>query len=209
MFTTIDFMVKLMQYWPKPVSLISKNAVLEPLSISHLSDLKQAVKDGLLFNHWYSNIPEPRNMENEIKRRLALQEANSMLPFAVLTKRNDKAVGMTTYMNVDKANKRVEIGSTWYAKSVQRTSLNTECKLILLEHAFEVLNCICVEFRTHFMNHQSRKGIERLGAKLDGILRSNAIQKNGTIRDTAVYTIIQSEWSTVKANLEYQLTRER
>ena len=132
-----------------------------------------------------------------------------MLPFAVLTKRNDKAVGMTTYMNVDKANKRVEIGSTWYAKSVQRTSLNTECKLILLEHAFEVLNCICVEFRTHFMNHQSRKGIERLGAKLDGILRSNAIQKNGTIRDTAVYTIIQSEWSTVKANLEYQLTRER
>tara|TARA_B100001996_G_scaffold356041_1_gene319100 strand:+ start:36 stop:665 length:630 start_codon:yes stop_codon:yes gene_type:complete len=209
MFTTIDFMVKLMQYWPKPVSLISKNVVLEPLSINHLNDLKQAVKDGFLFNHWYSNIPEPRNMENEIKRRLALQEANSMLPFAVLTKRNDKAVGMTTYMNVDKGNKRVEIGSTWYAKSVQRTSLNTECKLILLEHAFEVLNCICVEFRTHFMNHQSRKGIERLGAKLDGILRSNAIQKNGTIRDTAVYTIIQSEWSTVKANLEYQLTRER
>ena len=209
MFTTIDFMVKLMQYWPKPVSLISKNVVLKPLSLNHLNDLKQAVKDGSLFNHWYSNIPEPRNMENEIKRRLALQEANSMLPFAVLTKRNDKAVGMTTYMNVDKGNKRVEIGSTWYAKSVQRTSLNTECKLILLEHAFEVLNCICVEFRTHFMNHQSRKGIERLGAKLDGILRSNAIQKNGTIRDTAVYTIIQSEWSTVKANLEYQLTRER
>ena len=209
MFITIDFMVKLMQYWPKPVSLISKNVVLKPLSLNHLNDLKQAVKDGSLFNHWYGNIPEPRNMENEIKRRLALQEANSMLPFAVLTKRNDKAVGMTTYMNVDKGNKRVEIGSTWYAKSVQRTSLNTECKLILLEHAFEVLNCICVEFRTHFMNHQSRKGIERLGAKLDGILRSNAIQKNGTIRDTAVYTIIQSEWSTVKANLEYQLTRER
>ena len=209
MFTTIGFMVKLMQYWPKPVTLISENVVLEPLSASHLRDLQQAVKDGLLFNHWYSNIPEPRDMENEIKRRLSIQEANSMLPFAVLTKRNSRAVGMTTYMNVDKGNKRVEIGSTWYAKSVQRTSLNTECKLILLEHAFEVLNCICVEFRTHFMNHQSRKGIERLGAKLDGILRSNAIQKNGTIRDTAVYTIIQSEWSTVKANLEYQLTKAR
>ena len=132
-----------------------------------------------------------------------------MTPFAVITKRDNKAVGMTTYMNVDRENKRVEIGSTWYAKSVQRTSLNTECKLILLEHAFEELKCICVEFRTHFMNHQSRRGIERLGAKLDGILRSNAIQKNGTIRDTAVYTIIQSEWSSVKANLQYQLTRTR
>jgi len=202
-------MVELMYYWPKPVTLFSESVKLEPLSVNHLRDLHQAVKDGLLFNHWYSNIPEPKDMEKEIKRRLALQESNSMLPFAVITKRNDRAVGMTTYMNVDKDNKRVEIGSTWYAKSVQRTSLNTECKLILLEHAFEKLNCICVEFRTHIMNHQSRRGIERLGAKLDGILRSNAIQKNGTIRDTAVYTIIQSEWSTVKANLEYQLTRVR
>ena len=202
-------MVELMYYWPKPVTLISESVKLEPLSVNHLRDLHQAVMDGLLFNHWYSNIPEPKDMEKEIKRRLALQKANSMLPFAVIIKRDDRAVGMTTYMNVDKDNKRVEIGSTWYAKSVQRTSLNTECKLILLEHAFEKLNCICVEFRTHFMNHQSRRGIERLGAKLDGILRSNAIQKNGTIRDTAVYTIIQSEWSTVKANLEYQLTRAR
>ena len=202
-------MVIIMDYWPKPVILISKNIQLEPLSTAHLEDLKQAVKDGFLFNHWYTSIPEPRGMENEIKRRLALQEANSMLPFAVITKKDGKAVGMTTYMNVDKVNKRVEIGSTWYAKSVQRTSLNTECKLALLIHAFEKLNCICVEFRTHFLNHQSRRGIERLGAKLDGILRSNAIQKNGTIRDTAVYTIIKSEWSTVKANLEYQLTRKR
>ncbi len=198
-----------MHYWPKPVTLISENVKLEPLSVKHLSDLKQAVTDGLLFNHWYTSIPESKDMENEIKRRLGLQAANSMLPFAVITKMDGRAVGMTTYMNVDKDNKRVEIGSTWYAKSVQRTSLNTECKLVLLEHAFEKLNCICVEFRTHFMNHQSRRGIERLGAKLDGILRSNAIQKNGTIRDTAVYTIIQSEWSSVKANLQYQLTRTR
>ena len=202
-------MVRSMHYWPKPVTLISENVKLEPLSVKHLSDLKQAVTDGLLFNHWYTSIPESKDMENEIKRRLGLQAANSMLPFAVITKMDGRAVGMTTYMNVDKDNKRVEIGSTWYAKSVQRTSLNTECKLVLLEHAFEKLNCICVEFRTHFMNHQSRRGIERLGAKLDGILRSNAIQKNGTIRDTAVYTIIQSEWSSVKANLQYQLTRTR
>ena len=195
--------------WPKPVTLHSKTVQLEPLSIDHVSDLINAVKDGNLYNHWYTNIPQPKNMKMEIERRLKLQDMGTMLPFAVISLKTEKAVGMTTYMNVDKENKRVEIGSTWYAKSVQRTSLNTECKLVLLEHAFEKLNCICVEFRTHFMNHQSRRGIERLGAKLDGILRSNAIQKNGTIRDTAVYTIISSEWSSVKANLEYQLVKNR
>ena len=195
--------------WPKPVTLHSKTVQLEPLSIDHVSDLINAVKDGNLYNHWYTSIPQPKNMKMEIERRLKLQDMGTMLPFAVISLKTEKAVGMTTYMNVDKENKRVEIGSTWYAKSVQRTSLNTECKLVLLEHAFEKLNCICVEFRTHFMNHQSRRGIERLGAKLDGILRSNAIQKNGTIRDTAVYTIISSEWSSVKANLEYQLVKNR
>ena len=195
--------------WPKPVTLHSKTVQLEPLSIDHISDLINAVKDGNLYNHWYTSIPQPKNMKMEIERRLKLQDMGTMLPFAVISLKTEKAVGMTTYMNVDKENKRVEIGSTWYAKSVQRTSLNTECKLVLLEHAFEKLNCICVEFRTHFMNHQSRRGIERLGAKLDGILRSNAIQKNGTIRDTAFYTIINSEWSSVKANLEYQLVKNR
>lgn len=195
--------------WPKPITLNSRTVRLEPLSIDHVSDLIGAVKDGKLYNHWYTSIPKPKNMKAEIERRLKLQDMGSMLPFAVISLIEEKAVGMTTYMNVDKENKRVEIGSTWYAKSVQRTSLNTECKLMLLEHAFENLACICVEFRTHFMNHQSRRGIERLGAKLDGILRSNAIQKNGTIRDTAVYTIISSEWSSVKANLEYQLVKSR
>ena len=195
--------------WPKPITLNSRTVRLEPLSIDHVSDLIGAVKDGKLYNHWYTSIPKPKNMKAEIDRRLKLQDMGSMLPFAVISLIEEKAVGMTTYMNVDKENKRVEIGSTWYAKSVQRTSLNTECKLMLLEHAFENLACICVEFRTHFMNHQSRRGIERLGAKLDGILRSNAIQKNGTIRDTAVYTIISSEWSSVKTNLEYQLVKNR
>ena len=195
--------------WPKPVTLYSKTVQLEPLSIDHVTELIDAVQDGKLYNHWYTSIPQPKNMKTEIERRLKLQDMGTMLPFAVISLKTEKAVGMTTYMNVDKENKRVEIGSTWYAKSVQRTSLNTECKLVLLEHAFEKLNCICVEFRTHFMNHQSRRGIERLGAKLDGILRSNAIQKNGTIRDTAVYTIISSEWSSVKANLEYQLVKNR
>ena len=195
--------------WPKPVTLSLNNVRLEPLSLDHLDGLKIAVQDGKLYDHWYTSIPEPKNMNLEIDRRLDLQQKNSMVPFAVISLRDKIAVGMTTYMNVDKENKSVEIGSTWYAKSVQRTSLNTECKLLLLEHAFEKLGCICVEFRTHFMNHQSRRGIERLGAKLDGILRSNAIQQNGTIRDTAVYSIIKDEWSSVKANLKYQLVKER
>ena len=109
--------------WPKPVTLHSKTVQLEPLSIDHVSDLINAVKDGKLYNHWYTSIPQPKNMKMEIERRLKLQDMGTMLPFAVISLKTEKAVGMTTYMNVDKENKRVEIGSTWYAKSVQRTSL--------------------------------------------------------------------------------------
>ena len=143
----------------------------------------------------------------EIDRRLGLQAAGSMLPFTVFDV-DGKIAGMSTYMNVDTPNRRVEIGSTWYAKRVQRTALNTQCKLLLLAHAFEKLDCIAVEFRTHFFNHQSRRGIERLGAKLDGILRSHQIAPNGTLRDTVVYSIIASEWPTVKAHLTYQLNEK-
>jgi RimJ/RimL family protein N-acetyltransferase len=115
---------------------------------------------------------------------------------------------MSTYMNVDAPNRRVEIGSTWYARRVQRSALNTQCKLLLLGHAFEQLDCIAVEFRTHFFNHQSRSGIERLGAKLDGILRNHQRASDGTLRDTCVYSIIASEWPTVKAHLNYQLNEK-
>src|SRR5205814_10368960 len=119
-----------------------------------------------------------------------------------------KAAGMTPYTSVDAGKRRVEIGATWYAKRVQRSALNTQCKLLLLTHAFEKLNCIAVEFRTHFFNHQSRRGIERLGAKQDGILRSHQIASNGALRDTVVYSIIASEWPTVKAHLTYQLNEK-
>jgi RimJ/RimL family protein N-acetyltransferase len=132
-----------------------------------------------------------------------------MLPFSVIDNTIGRVIGMTTYMNIDAVNRRVEIGSTWYRKSVQRTALNTQCKLLLLTHAFEALNCIAVEFRTHAFNHQSRRGIERLGAKLDGILRNHQIAANGTLRDTYVYSIIASEWPTVKANLMWQMARPR
>jgi N-acetyltransferase len=158
---------------------------------------------------WYTSVPTPDGMMAEIERRLALRKAGSMLPFAVVGLASGEPVGMTTYMNIDEINRRVEIGSTWYRKSAQRSGLNTECKLMLLRHAFETLDCIAVEFRTHFFNHQSRRAIERLGAKLDGVLRNNMRMKDGALRDTCVYSIIASEWPAVRANLTWQLERPR
>jgi len=195
--------------WPPPITLRASRATLEPLAQRHHADLVEAVKDGELWRLWYTTVPEPEKMGAEIDRRLALQTKGSMLPFAVIDNTTSKAVGMTTYMNIDAAHRRLEIGSTWYRRSVQRTDLNTQCKLLLLGHAFETLACIAVEFRTHFFNHQSRRGIERLGAKLDGILRNHQLAGNGTLRDTCVYSIIAPEWPTVKAHLTYQLTRPR
>lgn len=193
--------------WPEPVTLASARVALEPLARRHHDDLVDAIKDGELWKLWYTSVPLPEGMGAEIDRRLGLQAAGSMLPFAVIDNAAGRAVGMTTYMNVDAAHKRVEIGSTWYRKSVQRTDLNTHCKLLLLTHAFEALGCIAVEFRTHFFNHQSRRGIERLGAKLDGILRSHQLSPNGTLRDTCVYSIVAAEWPTVKAHLAFLLSR--
>jgi N-acetyltransferase len=191
------------------VTLRSERVNLEPLDQRHFDDLVEAVKDGALWTLWYTWVPSPEGMQADIERRLALQAAGTMLAFAVVDNTTGRAAGMTTYMNVDANNRRVEIGSTWYRKSLQRTALNTQCKLTLLTHAFETLDCIAVEFRTHFHNRQSRKGIERLGAKLDGILRSHQLARNGTLRDTCVYSIIACEWPAVKANLAWQLNRPR
>ena len=180
--------------WLEAVTLDGAHARLEPLSKDHTDGLVEAIGD--LSSIWYTAIPTAEKMPAEIERRLALQAAGAMLPFTVVDAEG-RIAGMTTYMNVDAANRRVEIGSTWYAKRVQRTALNTQCKLLLLQHAFEKLDCIAVEFRTHFFNHQSRRGIERLGAKYDGIIRNHQIAPNGTLRDTVVYSIIASEWPTV------------
>ena len=199
--------------WPTPITFVGLNAKLEPLGQHHHDDLVEAVCDGDLWDHWYTAIPTPEGMAAEIERRLNLQAAGSMCPFAVIDPASGRAVGMTTYMNIDAANRRVEIGSTWYRQSVQRSPLNTEAKRLLLAHAFEQLNCIAVEFRTHFFNHQSRRAIERLGAKLDGVLRSHQINPHplgaGALRDTCVYSIIASEWPNVKTHLDYQLARLR
>jgi RimJ/RimL family protein N-acetyltransferase len=195
--------------WLQPVTLRSEYATLEPLAQSHRADLVEAVNDGRLWELWYTTVPAPQDMEAEIDRRLSLQAAGSMLPFAAIHNETGRAVGMTTYMHVDAENRRVEIGSTWYRKSVQRTPLNTHCKLLLLTHAFDTLDCIAVEFRSHFFNRQSRAGIERLGAKQDGVLRSHMRATDGTLRDTVVYSILSSEWPTVRSHLKYQLTRPR
>jgi RimJ/RimL family protein N-acetyltransferase len=193
--------------WLEPVTLRGAHARLEPLSPDHCDGLVEAVKDGELWKLWYTFIPRAEDMAKEIDRRLSLQKAGSMLPFTVFDAEG-KIAGMTTYMNVDTQNRRVEIGSTWYARRVQRSALNTQCKLLLLTHALETLDCIAVEFRTHFFNHQSRRGIERLGAKQDGILRNHQIAPNGTLRDTVVYSILAAEWPTVKAHLNYQLNEK-
>lgn len=191
-----------------PVTLKGAHATLEPLSLAHEAEAIAAVKDGELWKLWYTSVPPPDEMRKGIERRLGLQEKGSMLPFAVRDA-SGRFIGMTTYMHIDAANRRVEIGSTWTAQSAQRGPINTECKLLLLTHAFEQLNCIAVEFRTHFFNQQSRRAIERLGAKLDGILRNHQLAANGTLRDTCVYSIVASEWPTVKAHLRWQLDKPR
>ena len=189
-----------------PVTLQGRHVKLEPLTVAHAPALVRAVQDGELWRLWYTAIPTPERMLAEIERRLDLLAYGSMLPWAVLNAAG-VVVGMTTYMNVDASNQRVEIGSTWYARSTQRTPLNTEAKQLLLAHAFESLDCIAVEFRTHRFNVQSRRAIERLGAQLDGILRCHQRASNGSLRDTAVYSITADEWPTVRGHLDFQLSR--
>lgn len=197
-----------MSAFTESITLTGVHAVLEPLSYEHQDALVAAVRDGDLWKLWYTAVPSPEGMRDEIERRLTLQQAGTMLPFAVRSLGSGNIVGMTTYMNIDATHHRVEIGSTWYAKSAQRTPLNTEAKLLLLTHAFETLNCIAVEFRTGFFNFQSRRAIERLGAKQDGILRSHQRYADGSLRDTVVFSVIAQEWPAVKRHLEFKLAAD-
>jgi len=194
-----------MQNITTPIVLRGRFAALEPLTLEHHDALCEAVRDGELWKLWYTNVATPEGMRADIERRLGLWEAGSMLPWAVRDLASGKVVGMTTFMNIDAKSQRVEIGSTWYARQVQRTPLNTECKMMLLAHAFETLECIAVEFRTSFFNLQSRRAIERLGAKPDGILRNHIRMANGTLRDTCVYSILPHEWPAVKSSLLFKL----
>ena len=197
-----------MTLWISPLTLTGRHVTLVPLAAEHAPALAEAARDGELWRLWYTSVPAPEQMAAEIERRLGLLGTGSMLPFTVLDAAGTPS-GMTTFMHIDSAHKRVEIGSTWYARRVQGTALNTEAKLLLLTHAFETLGCIAVEFRTHAFNQQSRAAILRLGARLDGILRNHSRAANGTLRDSCVYSIIESEWPTVRAHLRWQLDKPR
>lgn len=182
-------------------------AKLEPLSLGHAPDLADAVAVGELWRTWYTNVPAPAGMTEEIELRLARQKAGVLAPWAIVDPTRGTAVGMTTFLNIDTENRRVEIGHTWMGREAQGTGLNPGAKLLLMTRAFEDLACIGVEFRTHFHNHQSRAAIARLGAKQDGILRSHMLWRDGTRRDTVVFSVIDSEWPTVKLGLEQRLSR--
>ena len=192
--------------WAGPVRLAGERVVLEPLRDDHAEALEAAVEDGRLWTLWYTSVPRPEEMREEIARRLAQQAAGTWLPFAVVDAASGRTVGMTSYLNIVPNVRRLEIGSTWYRRSVQRTGVNVECKLLLLSHAFEALDCIAVEFRTHRMNQASRRAIEALGAQLDGVLR-NHFTPSGEVRDTCVYSIIAPEWPQVERHLHWRLGR--
>ena len=191
----------------EPIALRGKHAILEPLVEAHLAELKSAAADGELWNLWFTSVPTPTEAAANIAFRLGERERGTMMPFVVRRVADNRIVGATTFCNIAAATRRVEIGYTWYSQSAQRTAINTEVKLMMLKHAFETLDCMAVEFRTHHKNLKSRAAIERLGAKLDGVLRSHGIDRQGDIRDTYVYSIIAAEWLEVKNRLQEKLNR--
>lgn len=191
----------------KRQKLEGTHVVLEPMQVEHIQVLQEAVLDGEAFNLWFANVPKPEDMQNYVEQAIKAMEQGN-IAYVVISKQTGKLVGTTRYYNVDHANKRAMIGYTWYANSAKKTFINTEAKLLLLKNLFEESKAIAVEFRTHFFNHTSRAAIERLGAKQDGILRNHQIMKDGSYRDTVVYSIIASEWPAVRNNLLSKLQRE-
>lgn len=180
---------------------------LEPMALSHIEDLQLAVADGESWKLWYAMVPTVEEMPAYVQEALAAK-AEGDVPYVVRCKTTGQIVGTSRYYMVDEHSRRSLIGYTWYAESVRRTSINTEAKFLLLRNLFEHHQAIAVEFRTHFFNHNSRKAIERLGAKMDGILRQHMILKDGSVRDTVVYSIIACEWPTVKRHLLSKLGRD-
>jgi N-acetyltransferase len=179
------------------------------LTREHTPGLAKAAEDGDLWRLWYTHIASPDKMNEYVAVALDMREHQEAMPFVVRDNATGDIVGCTRFFNVDARNRRVEIGHTWYARRVQRTPLNTECKLLLLTHAFEALACIAVEFRTHWFNHASRTAIARLGAKQDGVLRNHQLMADGAKRDTVVFSIIDNEWPAVRQHLRFQLDKPR
>jgi len=192
-----------------PVTLQGRHVTVEPLGAAHLDAVRAAANDGELWRLWYTSVPAPERTSAWLAAALDMREKQGAMPFVVRDNTDGILVGSTRYFNVDAVNRRLEIGHTWYAKRAQRTAINTECKLLLLTHAFETLRCIGVEFRTHWFNHASRTAIARLGAKQDGVLRNHQLMPDGSRRDTVVFSIVDGEWLAVKAHLRFLLDRPR
>jgi len=191
----------------QPVTLERDGVRLEPLTQDHAAGIAEAVKDGELWKLWFTQIPDPGSVPAYIDRALEEQRRGTMLPWAV--KSGSRVIGCTRYHDILAEVDRVEIGYTWYIASLQRTRINTVCKLLLLSHAFDTLGCGVVGLRTDGFNIRSQRAIEGLGAKKDGVLRHHRRRANGTFGDTAMYSILAAEWPSVKANLEFRLERNK
>jgi len=192
----------------EPVTLTGDHFVrLEPLTADQVSDIAEAAADSDNDTLWFTSAPSATGAADWVQRMLSMQESDQGVTFVVRRRTDNAAVGSTSLFHVDAGNRRLEIGHTWYSQTVRRTGINTETKLLLLTHVFDHLDCVAVEFRTHFFNRTSRAAIERLGAKQDGVLRSHQIAADGSRRDTVVYSILDIEWPAVRANLIHRLAR--
>lgn len=180
---------------------------LLPLEKKHKEALLKAASDGALWNLWVTSVPSKTSIDDYIAAALANEEKRIALPFVIMDLKTNTIIGSTRFCNIDATNRRLEIGYTWYAKTYQRTGVNTICKLLLLQYAFEELGAVAVEFRTHWFNYASRNAIARIGAKQDGVLRNHRINSDGTLRDTVVFSIIESEWPTVKKSLLFEIEK--
>lgn len=196
-----------MSRWLSQTELKGDLVTLVPMTLEHRDAMVEAASDGKLWELWYTMVPSEQSIDTYMKTALDHHAADTALPFVVIENATQKLIGSSRYLNAESKHRRLEIGNTWYSKSVQRSGINTECKLLLLSHAFEQLNAVCVEFRTHWHNLPSRNAIARLGAKQDGVLRNHQIDPTGAHRDTVVFTIIEHEWPTVKRSLLYKAGR--
>ena len=196
-----------MNTWISPITLTGNLVRLEPIALSHEQGLIEATQDGKLWQLWFTSVPNPAQVAEFITTALDLQRTDSTLAFSIVEISTGRILGSTRFCNIDIKNRRLEIGYTWYRQSVQRTGVNTECKLLLLQHAFEQLQCIAVEFRTNWHNHKSRAAIARLGAKQDGVLRQHQLMPDGQYRETVVFSILNSEWPAVQAQLLWNQRR--
>lgn len=196
-----------MARWLNEIELKGALVTLRPMGLQYRDAMVAAASDGKLWELWYTTVPSEKSIDAYLQKALSDFEADTALPFVVIDNVSQSVIGATRYFNAEQNHRRLEIGHTWYSKSVQKTGINTECKWMLLNHAFENLQCGCVQFRTHWHNHASRNAIARLGAKQDGVLRNDQVDPAGAFRDTVVFSIIEHEWPAVRQSLEYKKKR--